>query len=121
MPQLLCSWSVGWLVRHKIRGGLLGPLCAHPGHPVALSGALEADTTANRLASGDGWVTARPLTVLDALKSDVEHKAGRWPNPRRMAGLDVSNDDNVSEIERAPLKMVQPDIPGLAATAGGRA
>jgi hypothetical protein len=62
---------------------------------------------------------ARPLPGLDALKSDVQHKAGRWPNPGRMAGLDVSNGYNVAEIDRALLKMMKLDIPGLAATAGG--
>jgi hypothetical protein len=66
-----------------------------------------------------GWITARPIPGLDALKSDVEHMAGHWPNPERMAGLDVSNGDNVAEIDRALLKMVKLDIPGLAAIAGG--
>jgi hypothetical protein len=36
-----------------------------------------------------------------------------------MAGLDVSNGDNVAEIDRAILEMMKLDIPGLAATAGG--
>ena len=49
----------------------------------------------------------------------IAQRAGRWPNPGRMAGLDGSNGDNVAEIERALLKMVKLDIPGLAATAGG--
>jgi hypothetical protein len=66
-----------------------------------------------------GWITARPLPGRDALKSDVEQKAGRWPNSGRMAGLDVSNGDNVAEIDRAILEMMKLDIPGLAATAGG--
>jgi hypothetical protein len=67
----------------------------------------------------NGWITARPRPGLDAPTSDVERKAVRWPNPGRMAGLDMSNGDNVAEIDRALLKMMKLDIPGLAATAGG--
>ncbi|HUC18505.1 MAG TPA: hypothetical protein VMA37_12560 [Acetobacteraceae bacterium] len=66
-------------------------------------------------------IVARPLPDLDALRSDVEHKVGHWPNPGRMADLDLSNGDNVAETERAFLKMENLDNPGLAAMVGGSA